>query len=228
MSFDGTATWLAARSGNGVFVTAPAAGNGPGAWVDAGRVTDPSALTGSDYRVDFQVAAGVTSWSVLKDGAPTALVNQPYVSGRSIEFDGMAIAVSGTPANGDGFDTTPSSPTLSLFDALDRIATDLQTGNRSGAQITQTVQHGLRDVDAGFANLQLHRATAGEALNRLDAAEHRLAENKLAAQTERSLAEDLDMVQAMSEFTAKQSGYDAALKTYSMVQRMSLFQYLNG
>jgi flagellar hook-associated protein 3 FlgL len=140
----------------------------------------------------------------------------------------MALAVTGTPSNGDRFDATPSSPTLSLFDALDRIATELQTGNRSGAQVTQTVQHGLRDVDAGFANLQLHRAMAGEALNRLDATEQRLADTKLAAQTTRSLAEDLDMVQAVSEFTAKQSGYDAALKTYSLVQRMSLFQYLNG
>ena len=36
------------------------------------------------------------------------------------------------------------------------------------------------------------------------------------------------MVQALSDFQAKQSGYDAALKTYSLVQRMSLFQYLNG
>jgi flagellar hook-associated protein 3 FlgL len=35
------------------------------------------------------------------------------------------------------------------------------------------------------------------------------------------------MVQAISDFQNKQSGYDAALKSYSMVQRLSLFQYLN-
>ena len=69
---------------------------------------------------------------------------------------------------------------------------------------------------------------AGESLNQMDALENRLAQSKLAAQTERSIAEDLDMVQAVSDFQAKQSGYDAALKTYSLVQRMSLFQYLNG
>ena len=32
--------------------------------------------------------------------------------------------------------------------------------------------------------------------------------------------------QAISDFQNQQTGYDAALKTYSMVQRMSLFQYL--
>ena len=35
------------------------------------------------------------------------------------------------------------------------------------------------------------------------------------------------MVEAISSFDSKQTGYDAALKSYSMVQRMSLFQYLN-
>ena len=51
---------------------------------------------------------------------------------------------------------------------------------------------------------------------------------KLASQTERSNAEDVDMVHAISDFQNKQSGYDAALKSYAMVQRLSLFQYVNG
>jgi flagellar hook-associated protein 3 FlgL len=34
------------------------------------------------------------------------------------------------------------------------------------------------------------------------------------------------MVEAISDFQGKQTGYDAALKTYSMVQRMSLFDYM--
>jgi flagellar hook-associated protein 3 FlgL len=226
MTHDGAATWLQARSGNGVFVTAPAAGNGAGAWIDAGSVADPSALTGDDYRIDFSVAAGVTTFSVLRNGAPTALVNQPYLAGQAIEIDGMAVTVQGAPANGDRYDITPSAPELSLFDALDRVAAELQAGGRSKAQVAQTVASGLRDVDAVFGNLQLQRSMAGQSLNRLDAVESRLAETRLDAQTERSLAEDLDMVEALSDFQNKQSGYEAALSTYSLVQRMSLFQYL--
>ena len=226
MTHDGAAAWLGARSGNGVFVTTPAATNGNGAWIDGGSVIDPSALTGDDYRVDFSVTAGVTTWSVLRNGAPTAMVNVPYMSGQALQFDGMTVTVKGTPSNGDQFDITPSAPDLSLFDALDRVAGELQTGGRSTAQVAQTVASGLRDIDAGLGNLQMQRAMAGESLNRIDAVEGRLAETKLSAQTERSLAEDLDMVQALSDFQARQSGYDAALSTYSMVQRMSLFNYL--
>jgi flagellar hook-associated protein 3 FlgL len=227
MNFDGRAGWLQARSGNGVFVTSAASGNSPGAWVDAGRVVDPSALTGAGYSVQFSGTPPTATYSVLKNGAATAIVNAPHVSGQAIEFDGMALTISGTPANGDTFDVAPAANDLSLFDALDRIAAELKTGLRSPAQVTQTVQHGLRDVDAVFANLQLQRANAGETLNRIDSVEQRIADTRLAARTDRSLAEDLDMVQALSDFQNKQTGYDAALKTYSMVQRMSLFQYLN-
>jgi flagellar hook-associated protein 3 FlgL len=56
----------------------------------------------------------------------------------------------------------------------------------------------------------------------------RLSEQSLAAQTERSAAEDLDLIQAVSDFQTKQTGYDAALKAYASVQRMSLFNYLGG
>ena len=223
---DGAATWLSARSGNGVFVTGPAAGNGNGAWIDAGSVTDPAALTGADYRIDFSVSAGVTSYSVFKDGVATAQANVPYVTGQAIQFDGMTVTVKGTPAQGDSFDAVPSTPDLSVFDVLDRITGELQTGNRSGAQVAQTVASGLRDIDAVFGGLKLQRTMAGESLNRIDTAENRLAEVKLDANTQQSLAEDLDMVQALSDFKAKQTGYDAALSTYSLVQRMSLFQYL--
>ena len=34
------------------------------------------------------------------------------------------------------------------------------------------------------------------------------------------------MIAAISDFQNKQTGYDAALKTYAQVQRLSLFDYL--
>ena len=138
----------------------------------------------------------------------------------------MAVTVKGTPSAGDAFDVTPAAPNLSLFDVLDRVASELHTGGRSTAQVAQTVASGLRDVDQVLGNLQMQRSLAGESLNHIDSVEGRLSEIQLEAKTQRSLAEDLDMVQALSDFQAKQTGYEAALSTYSLVQRMSLFQYL--
>lgn len=224
MTQDGAAAWLNARSGNGVFVTAADPGNGNGAWIDAGSVTDPTQLTYGNYRIEFGVSAGATTYSVWTNGAPGP--QQPYVDGQAIEFDGMAVTVKGTPSAGDAFDVTPAAPNLSLFDVLDRVASELHTGGRSTAQVAQTVASGLRDVDQVLGNLQMQRSLAGESLNHIDSVEGRLSEIQLEAKTQRSLAEDLDMVQALSDFQAKQTGYEAALSTYSLVQRMSLFQYL--
>jgi flagellar hook-associated protein 3 FlgL len=227
MTVDGGMSFLASMSGNGVFVTAPAAGNGNGAWVDAGRVTDPAAVTGDDYQIVFTVAGPNTTYALLRNGAATAVTAAPYVSGQSIEFDGMALNVTGVPADGDRFDATPSARELSLFDTLDRLANEMSLGGRSTAQVTQTVQTALRDVDASLGTLISLRSQLGGVLLRTDAVEDRIAESKLAAQTDRAAAEDLDMVAAVSDFQTRQTSYDAALKAYSMVQRLSLFQYIS-
>ncbi|MBZ8140140.1 flagellar hook-associated protein 3 [Rubrivivax gelatinosus] len=118
--------------------------------------------------------------------------------------------------------------TISVFGALDGIIATLEDSTIGSAQVGAAVRQGLAGVDAVMNNVSTVRAAAGEMLNRTDLVESRIADSKLAAQTERSNAEDLDMVQAISDFSNKQSGYDAALKTYSMVQRLSLFQYLSA
>ncbi len=229
LSLDGLGIWLSAPTGNGVFETRAASGAAStgSAWIDAGSVTDPSSLTGSSYSVQFSVAAGVTTYSVLQDGAPTTLSNVAYTPDKAIEIDGIALRVHGSPADGDVFEALPSTPNSSAFDVLDRAATALRTPLRSAAQIRQGLSNDLRDIDAVLGQLQSARALAGEALNRMDGNDARLANAKLQAQSERSDAEDLDMVQAISAFQARQVGYDAALKTYSSVQRLSLFQYIS-
>jgi len=119
-------------------------------------------------------------------------------------------------------------PPLSIFNVLDRVIGELATPGRADPAVAATVQTGLRDLDAFNDHLLAVRARAGETLNRMETVATRIADAKLGAQTERSNAEDLDMVQAISDFQNQQTGYDAALKAYSLVQRMSLFQYLNG
>ena len=227
LTTDGNATWLTARTGNGVFVTSAASGV-QNATIDAGRVSNPAALTSSTYTLQFSVAGGATTYAVLKDGVATGVTAAPYVSGQAITVDGMTIAVSGAPATGDQFTLAPSTPTLSVFGTLDTAIAGLRTTGRTSSQIAQANANGLRDIDSAMNNLGSARAAAGQVLNRIDNETSRLDTQKVASTTERTNAEDVDMVHAISEFQNKQSGYDAALKSYSMVQRLSLFQYVNG
>ena len=226
LTFDGGNAFLRARTGNGVFETAAATATGT-AWIDAGSVTDPSQLTGLPYSVQFTVSGGATTYSVLRNGGATASTNVAYQSGQAIQIDGMSFTVTGTPANADNFTITSSTPTLSVFDTLDAAVTALN-GNLGAGALAQTVADGLRDIDAGAAQLGGARADAGAWLQRLDNVENRVSGQKLLAQTEQSNAEDLDMVHAISDFQLKQTGYDAALKAYSTMQRMSLFDFLGS
>jgi flagellar hook-associated protein 3 FlgL len=240
-TIDGQAAWLASPSGNGLFATrnAAAAPNASGVWIDSGHVTDPqvffaatsppavadpAALT---YRVDFATTAAGTTYSITKDGAATGATGVPYVSGQAMQVDGMAFTVNGQPQPGDAFEITLATPSLAVFDILDRTIAQLKTPLRSTAAVAQTVQRSLSDIDGSMSALQSLRSRVGEVLNRTDMVESRIGAQALAAKTERSQAEDLDMVKAISDFQNQQTGYEAALKTYSTVQRMSLFQFLN-
>lgn len=237
-STDGSREWLAAPSGNGLVETRTVSANPSqaGAWIDAGRVVDPTTFFAAtsppavadpanlDYRITF---SGSGTFSVTKDGAATALTNAPFTSGQAIEIDGLSFTVTGTPSAADEFELRLSSNSQSVFSTLDRALAELRAPARSRAAISQGVQRALVEVDASMGALQALRSRVGETLNRADLIEGRIAEQKVTAQTERSQAEDLDMVEAISLFQNRQSGYQAALQAYATVQKLSLFQYLN-
>ena len=165
---------------------------------------------------------------MLKNGNPTAVTAAPDTSGQAINVDGMTFTITGAPANGDTFGIEPSTPTLSVFQTLDKAIADLSTPGRTGYQIAQSNAESLSNLDSVMGVMQSARAQAGAILNRIDSTTDRIANQKLASQTEQSDATDLDMVSAISDFQNQQSGYSAALQSYSMVQRLSLFQYLGG
>ncbi len=223
---DGAAIWLGVRSGNGVFVSGPGSGNTGTAWIDAGSVTNPGALTGASYQISFAGSGPAARYSVLKDGLVTAQADQPYVSGAVITVDGMAVHIKGAPADGDQFKLDPSAPDLDAFAALDRAIATLKNPQSNTGQVAQAVNSGLRDIDAVMGRMQAARADAGSALTRLDAIDGRNQDRSVWAQSVKSNAEDLDMVQAISDFQNKQTSYQAALQSYATVHRMSLFDYI--
>lgn len=232
LTVDGQQAWELARSGNGSFVTGTLPNSISGAaatsWINAGQVTDPSALTGANYEIRISGSGPGATYSVVDTGTGSTVQTATYVSGKAIEFDGMAMTITGDATDGDRFEVKPASASLKVFDVLDQAIADLRMGNRGATQIAQSNALTLRDVDAVFGNLQNVRTQVGEQLNNLDGSENRQSALKLYNQSERSAATDLDMIEGISNFQNQQSGYEAALKTYSMVQRLSLFQYINS
>lgn len=179
--------------------------DGGGRYVFGGQGSDGPPLLDAPGGVAYNGATG-TLLTSADETVPLAL-------------DGQAVFLQvPDPAN--------AGATISTFDAIDQTIAELLTPGRTPAEVAQTVREGLARLDAVADHLGGYRARAGEALRRSDGIAERLAQGKLDAQRDRSSAEDLDMVAAISDFQTRQSGYDAALKTYSIVQRMSLFEYI--
>ena len=223
---DGTAIWLGVASGNGVFVSAAGATNTGTGWVDAGSVSNPSAVTGAAYRIGISGSGASAQYTVFKDGNATAQADLPFVAGAPISVDGMTVHIKGQPADGDSFTLLPSQPDLDAFAALDQAIAQLKNPQANTGQVAQAVNSGLRDIDAVMGRMQAARAEVGSTLNRLDAIDGRNQDRNVWAKSVQANAEDLDMVQAISSFQNQQTGYQAALQSYAAVHRMSLFDYI--
>lgn len=225
---DGRAIWLQVRTGNGVFATAADAANTGSGWINAGSVTDPGALTDEAYSIEIVELNGAPAVSVLRNGQPTALENQPYRSGETLSVDGMSFTLKGSPAVGDRFTIRPSTPDLDVFSALDRAIATLRDPAANAGQVAQAVNAGIRDMDAVIGHMGAARAEVGATMNRLDALDGRNQDRALWAKTVQSDTEDLDMLEAVSTFQNRQTGYQAALQSYAMVQKLSLFDFVKA
>jgi flagellar hook-associated protein 3 FlgL len=243
LTLDGQQVWLSAKGGNGVFTTAQgnnintnAANSGTG-WITSGSVSNPSQLpypTASgnlpmNYSIVFHGSGTGTTYDVLENG--TALASgQAYKSGQQITVPGrgMTLSISGAPADGDTFSVGEAQSNLNIFTSLNNTINALKATNQPGGAVPQAVNTGITELDSVMSNIGGARSAVGEQLNRMDGIETRNSALKLAAQTERSNAEDLDMIEAISNFQNQQTGYQAALQSYGAIQKLSLFQYING
>lgn len=230
LTVDGRRTWEQARTGNGSFLTEPLtnlnSGKSPGAWIDSGRVTDATKLSGHEYTISITGDDPSATYTVTDVTLGSEVATGPYLNGGAVAFDGIAVSLSGKVVDGDQYSIKPSSSDLKVFDVLDRAIAELNTATRTNVEIAQSNSGRLRDFDGLISNMQNVRSQVGEQLNNLDGTEGRMAALKEYNQSERSSAEDLDMIAGISDFQNQQSGYDAALKTYATVQRMSLFDYI--
>ena len=136
-------------------------------------------------------------------------------------------AVDGTitpsPANGD---TIKISPQASVFSVIDKAIAEIKAAPNSNVA-AQAISQALANVDIGLERMSNIRSYAGELLNRADRITGDQEKRSVQLESDRSRAEDLDMIKGISDFQNQQTGYQAALQTYASVQKLSLFNYIS-
>ena len=128
-----------------------------------------------------------------------------------------------SPANGD---TVTISASPSMLSVIDRAVRDIGSAPNNNAA-SQAVGQALANIDKGLERLHNIRGYAGELLNRADRITGDQTNRTIQLEGDRSRAEDLDMVKGISDFQNAQVGYEAALKSYAQVQRLTLFNYIS-
>jgi len=222
--------WLFDRvpDGNGRFSVTAAATNTGTAVHDGGAVSDPAALTGHTYRIQFG-AGTPPAYDVVDVTAGTTLVAAAtFTSGQAIEFDGIRVTINGAPAAGDRFDVTPSAAT-SVFDTLRALAERLATpaaGAAGRAAIGNALTGGLQALDRSLDRVLEGRARAGAGLAELDDLAQLVSAEKLHHEGEAARLSDLDYAEAISRFAAQQTALEAAQRSYLRVTSLSLFDLL--
>jgi flagellar hook-associated protein 3 FlgL len=216
---------LRIRPGNGSFVTAADAGNTGAATIDPGVVDNPSALTGSSYTIDFDG----TNYVVTRLSDAVQTVVAPATAGpTTISVDGMRLTLTGTPATGDQFTVDPAGY-RSLFDTLAQAIVMLKqplTDDARRAKFQTQYSGTLASVEQAADHLRLKRAEAGAALAALDGYEQVNEGRSLEHEGRLSEVEDLDYARAATELARRQAAFDAAIRSYSTVSKLSLFNFL--
>ncbi len=181
----------------------------------------------SSYQIQFQANAllGTMQYTVTQTTPPAAAVTSApanFTSGTPITFDGLSLTVTGTPQS---LDTLNIQANTSIFGVMDKAIADIGSAP-SSLVASQAVGQALANIDLGINRLQAARGLAGDLMNRSDTIGAAQTAGATQAEADRSSAQDVNMVQAISDFQNQQTGFSAALQSYAQIQKLSLFNYI--
>lgn len=190
---------------------------------------------GHPYRLQFAVDATdplnpVTTYEILDStntpvGPPGP---QPYTAGATIAFNGVEVAVSGQPVDGDHFIIKPAEH-QSLFATLDNLIDALGLPDRTPvdvAKLAQSLDSALTDLDQGLLNLNQVRGRIGSRMNALDAQEEVNRNFNVQLQKLQGDIGAVDYAEAASRLSQELLALQASQQSFVKIQNLSLFNYL--
>ena len=219
---------------------------GPVATVNVAAPTDPvpGAIADGDITIDGGNGQGAISIGALPAAAnPTeratqlrdainAVSDQTGVTAESatattltltaVGGTGVTVSIAGTATTANTGLTSGATPPVttrrSVFETLDRLASDLEAGN--------PVDRYLTDVQLAMDNIIETRTTVGGRLNAVEEQQAVNADLKLSLEIHRAEERDLDYTEAISRFESQMTALQAAQQAYVKVKGLSLFNYL--
>jgi len=203
--------------------------------VSSAVISDRASYVKDDYKIDFVAnpATGDMEFTVF-DSTPSQVfpvlptTTQPYVAGEPITFNGVEVVITKQPQDGDSIELTPQD-SVDIFSTINQAIDWMRSPNGVGideAQRQLDIGHIIGNVDASQIKLGNVRAEIGTRLQLTESQNERHLDYDLTLETSRSSLEDLDMVEAISQFERQKLALQASQTAFSQVQNMSLLNFL--
>lgn len=198
----------------------------------------------TDFRISFNDPADTfnvktfdgTNW-VPADLADPTLTNVDYTgdqddTAQQITVGGISITLEGKPEAGDeilvakaGGDARGADLFRTMEEAI-RVLENPADDPTKKAELRNTVNTAMRDLDNSLDNVLTVRASAGARLNELDVIDAVGSNRNLNYEQTLSDLVDLDYAEAISEYSLRQIGMQAAQKAFVDIKGLSLFNYM--
>lgn len=229
----GAGLFMNIPQGNGSFVANAGSGNTGTLVVGSNSVTDlsawSSALAGSGggYTITFDAdgnwTAADANGNPVLDSSGNA-VTGTYTDGGSISFNGMTIAMSGTPAAGDTV-SVASGQQQDVFSTLNNMIAALQGGG-SDTQLTNAMNRQIESIDQAQSAISATQVAIGGRLDTLTQQQGTYSDLNVTYQTALSDVQGADAYTAISNLSLQSTALQATQQVFAQVKSMSLFNYL--
>ncbi len=234
ISISGQNIFFNIRTGeNGVAVTAAATNSGI-AYVVAQGVTDVSQVTaeqlaGTQYQIAFSSAAdGSLDYTVTSGtGSPgsagfsassTVVASGSYTSGSNLQFGGLDVRITGTPAAGDQFAIQPAG-TSTIFQTVQGLISALGSGSSNPQQI----ENAIANLNGAQTNILSAEATLGSSLVQIQGVQAVDTTQSTSDQAQLSNLQSANLPQVLANYSESVTALQAAELAFSKIQNLSLF-----
>jgi flagellar hook-associated protein 3 FlgL len=212
------------KNGNGTFtVTAGSANSGTGL-IGATTVSNAQAYDGGTYQIQF-TAAGGGAYNIVNTTTHATVTSGTYTDGSTIAFDGLQIALSGTPAANDTFTVAPST-NQSLFTTVQNLINAVQSGNSSSPALSNAITTQISSLDQALTNISDVQASVGGRLNAITTQQSVQTSQQAQLQTSISSLQGLNYASAITQLDQQNTTLQAALQAYTVTQGLTLFKYI--
>ncbi|WP_266171292.1 flagellar hook-associated protein FlgL [Dyella subtropica] len=229
----GAGLFMNIPAGNGSFVAAAGSTNTGSLLVGANSVADLSAwnaalpASGGGYTITFGAGGAWTAADahgnpvLNSSGSP---VGGTYTDGGSISFNGLTVAMSGTPAAGDTV-SVKAGTQQDVFTTLNTMIATLQGGG-SEVQIANGLSRQLESLDQAQSAVANVQVSVGGRLNTLQTQQNTYTDLNVTYKAALSGVQDVDAYTAISNLSLQSASLQASQQVFAQVKSMSLFNYL--